>query len=350
MFWISGKEPILNFASEKVTILGSRCRTVSVAYRCTAALSAMYIHFPLYWIVLLQRDALCSRDDSASLLQSMTDVKRGQLHSTNSTNVTKIVIYTANFGSYDPIPASDDDIADVPDGFRAFYFVDDRTFRENRKPLQKWKEHGWEIIPYNLLPGNAVMKATRLTSRELKFTPPDWLLHASSDWLIYHDSRVFLSLPKLLPFLKQREHMALVLHDYCYDFYKDCCGEGNGFKCFEHDMDLLMNRFPRRIRKSRDNMIEWKATVEKRVEAKNLTLPHYFDLHLIMRNLKHKQLNQVIDAGKKAFNKLHELQRDQVVFPVYLHDSKVTEVDAVSSATLSRVLQFRVNGHHKRFN
>ena len=80
----------------------------------------MYSHFPWFWIVLLQRDALCSRDDSASLLQSKTDVKRGQLHSTISTNVTKIAIYTTNFGGYDVIV--DHDIADVPDGVRPFYF------------------------------------------------------------------------------------------------------------------------------------------------------------------------------------------------------------------------------------
>ena len=72
--------------------------------------------------------------------------------------------------------------------------------------------------------------------KELKFTP-EWLLHGSWDWLIYYDAACFLSPQNLLPFLQQREHMALVLHDYCY-FYKESCGEGNGFKCFEHDMDF----------------------------------------------------------------------------------------------------------------
>ena len=307
----------------------------------------MYIHLPLFWIVLLQRDALCSRDDSASLLQSKTDVKRGQLHSTNSTNVTKIAIYTTNFGGYDPI--RDHAIADVPDGVRAFYFLDEETFEKNRKPFQKWKEQGWEIIPYKLLPGNEVMVPERLTSKELKFTPPDWLLNGSWDWLIYYDAALFLSLQKLPPFLQQREHMALVLHDYCY-FYEKCCGEGNGFMCFEHDMFFLLNGNPWKIKRSRDKMIELKRTVEKRIEDKTLTLPHYFDMHLLIRNLRHEKANQVTYAFQKIFEQLHELQRDQSLVPVYLHDSNVTEIDAVSSRELWRVLHFCVTGYHTTQN
>jgi len=307
----------------------------------------MYIHFPWFWIVLLQRDALCSRDDSASLLQSKTDVKRGQLHSTISTNVTKIAIYTTNFGGYDPI--TDHDIADVPDGVRAFYFSDSQTLKKNARALQKWKKQGWEIIPYKLLPGNEVMEPERLTSRELKFTPPDWLLHGSWDWLIHYDSHYYLNAKNLLPFLQQREHMALVLHDYCY-FYKECCGEGNGSKCFEHDMDLLLNGRALRAQRSNEKMIEWRGIVEKRIEDKNLTLPHYFDMHLLMRNLKHRKANQVTNAFKKIFNKLHEFQRDQSLVPVYLHDSNVTEIDAVSSAELWKVLGFHATGWHTRHN
>ena len=306
-----------------------------------AAMSVMYIHFPLFWIVLLQRDALCS-DDSASLLQSKTDVKRGQLQ-------TKIAIFTANFGGYDSITDTDHDIADVPDGVRAFYFLDNHTFEKHQGALQKWKEHGWEIILHKLLPGNEVMVPERLTSREVKFAPPNWLLHGPWDWLIYYDSRFFLSHQNLLPFLQQREHMALVLHDYCY-FFPGCCGEGNGFKCFEHDMDLLLNGFWRKIKRSRDKMIEWKGTVEKRIFDNNLTLRHYFDLHIWMLNLKHKKANQVNYAFKKVFNELHEFQRDQVLVPVYLHDYNVTEIDAVSSASLSRDLHFRCVGHHTRNN
>ena len=215
-----------------------------VLYRIRRILTHIgHVHsFSLVLIVLLQRDALCSRDDSASLLQSKTDVKRGQLHSTISTNMTKIAIYTANFGGYDPITDIDDHIADVPDGVRAFYFSDSQTLEKNAGALQKWKEHGWEMIPYELLPGNEVMEPERLTAKELKFTPPDWLLHGSWDWLIHYDSHYYLNAKTLLPFLQQREHMALVLHDYCY-FYKECCGEGNGFKCFEHDMDFFAERF-----------------------------------------------------------------------------------------------------------
>lgn len=138
----------------------------------------------------------------------------------------------------------------------------------------------------------------------------------------------------LLPFLQQREHMALVLHDDCY-FYKECCGEGNGFKCFEHDMDFLLNVFPTKIQRSMDKMIELKRTVETRIEDKTLTLPHYFDMHLLIRNLRHEKANQVTYAFKTVFAKLHELQRDQTLVPVYLHDSNVTEIDAVSSEELT---------------
>lgn len=64
LYQIYGKEPILYFASEKVTILVRGA--VSVSYGCIAV--------PFFCITLLYRDALCSRDDTASLLQSKTDV------------------------------------------------------------------------------------------------------------------------------------------------------------------------------------------------------------------------------------------------------------------------------------
>ena len=104
-------------------------------------------------------------------------------------------------------------------------------------------------------------------------------------------------------------------------------------------MDFLLNVVPTKIQRSRDKMIELKRTVEKRIEDKTLTLPHYFDMHLLIRNLRHEKANQVTYAFKTIFEKLYELQRDQSLVPVYLHDSNVTEIDAVSSE-LWRVLHF----------
>jgi len=177
------------------------------------------------------------------------------------------------------------------------------------------------------------MVPERLTSKKsLSLHPNGCCMVPGIGWFTM--TQLAFSPQNLLPFLQQREHMALVLHDDCY-FYKECCGEGNGFKCFEHDMDFLLNVFPTKIQRSMDKMIELKRTVETRIEDKTLTLPHYFDMHLLIRNLRHEKANQVTYAFKTVFEKLHELQRDQALVPVYLHDSNVTEIDAVSSEELT---------------
>ena len=84
--------------------------------------------------------------------------------------------------------------------------------------------------------------------RELKFTP-DWL-NGSWDWLIY-DAVVFLS-QNLLPYSNENTWR----------------GEGNGFKCFEHDMDFLLNVVPTKIQRSRDKMIELKGLWRRGLKTK----------------------------------------------------------------------------------
>ena len=333
---------MLNITSEKHFRL-----RIHIFHSNIALLRPMYIRIFFLCTVLVRSDGLCSKDDSTSVLQSKADVQRTQLHPTNSTIVSRIAIYTANFGGYDYI--TDNPIADVPEGVHAFYFLDDATLKKNQEVLHKWEQQGWEIVPYKLLPGNEVMDQERLTSRELKFTPPDWLLHGSWDWLVYYDSHYFVNATLLFPFLQQNNHVALILHDYCYA-NPPCCGEGNGFKCFEHDMDFLFNKppGPRKIREVRDKMMEWRKTVEKRIENKTLTLPHYFDMHLLMRNLKHPKADRVAAAFEKVFAKVHELKRDQSLVPVYLHDFHITEVYAASLEDLEDRLQWRGTRWHTR--
>ena len=333
---------MLNIPSEKQFRL-----RIHLFHSTIAFLRPMYICIFFLCTVLVRSHGLCSNDDNTSLLQSKVDVKRAQLHPTNSTIVSRIAIYTTNFGGYDGI--TDDRIADVPEGVRAFYFLDDTTLKKNQQVLQKWERQGWEIIPYKLLPGTELMEPERVTSRELKFTPPDWLLHGSWDWLVHFDSHYYFNATRLISFVQQHKHEALILHDFCYA-YKPCCGEGNGSMCFEYDMYFIFDKYPGKISRVRDKMMEWRKTVETRIENNTLTMPHYFDMHLLMRNLKHPKADRVAAAFEKVFEKFHELQRDQSLVPVYLHDFNITEVYAASSKDLRKGLKWHNTGWHKRQN
>ncbi len=296
----------------------------------------MYISFFFLCTVLV-------RSDVCSLLQSeaLTRVKR------RNSRTSKLAIYTTNFGGYDRITEDENHIADVPDGVSAFYFLDHATLDRNQDVLQKWKEKGWEILPHKLLPGNEVMKPERLTSKELKFTPPDWLLHGSWDWLVFYDSHYFVNATLLFPLLHQNKQVALILHDYCY-VNKHCCGEGNGFMCFEHDMHNLFEKNPDKISNVSYKLMEWRNTVERRIENKTLTLAHYFDTHFLMRNLKHPQADRVAAAFAKVFAEVRKLKRDQSLLPVYLHDFNITEVFALRD--LKTKLKMYNTGWHTRQN
>lgn len=137
-----------------------------------------------------------------------------------------------------------DNIARVPTGMKAFYFLDEETMRKNKRALEKWQENGWTIQPYKMVEGTKYINAPRLTTKKLKFQTPSFLTDGKQfDWLIHHDANIRMNLERMATFLRARQKSALVLLDYCYE-YPQCCGEGRGIECFKHSTGFYINQAP----------------------------------------------------------------------------------------------------------
>lgn len=306
----------------------------------------------IFWVLTFALGVGSSKLKSASLLQSGTNVEMGNGYHDRThlrSAHPKIAIYTDNFGGYDVV--REDLIPHVPPDVRAFYFLDETTLKKNEAALEKWKEQGWEFVVHDLLAGTSVVEPERLTAKELKFSPPDWLLTGPWEWLIHHDANIYFQVDwegeSGFQFFQERQHQALVLLDFCHAHAR-CCGVGNGFQCLEHDVEYLQNH-PEKVSKSFVSILSWRDAVKKRLEDKTLSMPHYFDLCILMRNLKHQKAGAVLDAFNTTFHKMHEVQRDQQFLPVFLEESRLTgDTDAVNRSLLNKVFHFSRLRPHSR--
>lgn len=266
-----------------------------------------------------------------------------------SSDSLRIAVYTENIGGYDAVRM--DNIARVPTGMKAFYFLDEETMRKNKRALEKWQENGWTIQPYKMVEGTKYINAPRLTTKKLKFQTPSFLTDGKQfDWLIHHDANIRMNLERMATFLRARQKSALVLLDYCYE-YPQCCGEGRGIECFKHSTGFYINQAPlltpEKISTSLDKMKSWRDFVMAKITKKQMSMPHFYKLNVMIRNLQHEKAAQVKDAFDKVYQKSHEMQRDQPILPVYLADHNLTQdIAVVSRQQLIDMADFKkISGH-----
>lgn len=324
---------------------------------------SIYLPFICSWALSDGAQVEC-HEDPTSLLQASENRVEGRpifdpmvgafengLHrdTLRSSDSLRIAVYTENIGSYDAVRM--DNIARVPTGVKAFYFLDEENMRKNERALEKWQENGWTILPYKMVEGTKYISSARLTTKKLKFQTPSFLTDGKQfDWLIHHDANIRMNLDRMATFLRARHKSAMVLLDYCYE-YPQCCGEGRGVECFKHNTGFYIDQAPmitpEKILTSLDKMKEWRDFVMAKIQKKKISMPHFYKLNVMIRNLQHSKAAQVKDAFDKVYQKSHEMQRDQPILPVYLEDHNLTQdVSVVSRQQLIDIAQFqKISGH-----
>ena len=259
----------------------------------------------------------------------------------------RIAVYTVNTGGYDPIRTRN--ISCVPHNIDAFYFLDESGIKQHAAELETWKQRGWKVISYPLVPGTEGVDSARLTGKELKFAPPKWL-ESGYDWLVFHDSNRYMDLRYLTSFLIERQSHALVLLSWCHNHPK-CCGH-DGWYCMNLQLKgfrkaLTMPTQKHKISPTFKETIAWGERAMKHRDA-GLSMPQYFHLCIIFRNLQHERAPDVTSAFSQTFNASHRMQRDQPILPFYLSmENLQDQIETCDYSLLEDKLGFALTGAHK---
>ena len=262
----------------------------------------------------------------------------------------RIAVYTVNIGGYDPIRTSN--ISCVPHNIDAFYFLDESGIKQHAAELETWKQRGWKVISYPLVPGTEGVDSARLTGKELKFAPPKWL-ESGYDWLVFHDGIRYMDLRYLTSFLVERQSHALVLWDWCHNHPK-CCGH-DGWYCMNLQLKGFRNALTKptqsdKVSPTFNETVAWVNEVMKYRDA-GLSMPHYYHLAVIFRNLQHERAPDVTSAFSQTFNTSRRMQRDQPILPFYLSmENLQDQIEVVGGRILQNQLGFASTGAHELDN
>ena len=259
--------------------------------------------------------------------------------SMNHVNTLEIAVYTENIGDYEKVRTHD--IPSVPPGMDAFYFADPLTLDKNKDAFALWRKKGWKTIRYrDMEKGTQQVSGQRLTAKKIRFDPPDWMTQGEWNWLIHFDAGKYFLLEQLPSFIQKRSNATLILKNWC-NLSPGCCSQG-GFACFQAEVKKLQGRERDRIKHSRKEYDDWVSDVTKMVKNSTLSLPHYFELNIFMRNLKSKYSGEVKKAFNEVFDKNRKVPRDQPFLPVFLEKHHLNaEIITVSHDELEQELGFK---------
>jgi len=226
-------------------------------------------------------------------------------------STARIAVYTYNLGGYEE--PRDFQVPCVPPEVDAFLFLDSITKRKATKAsLAHWKRQGWQLKMVNLKSASRYVSGERLTSKYLKFTPPNWM--ENYDWLIGYDHDMTIDLGKLPQFLEEWQEKPLLMLKW---YWRDC--DEDAFKCMMWEMNDMLTKRPEYVRSSRQNIKHWKEMMRALYSAQRpFRPPHYFESCILARNLKHPAAEKVKMAFEKTYNMSHDIQRDQFLLPYYL--------------------------------
>ena len=129
-----------------------------------------------------------------------------------------------------------------------------------------------------------------------------------------------MDLRYLTSFLVERQSHALVLLGWCHN-HPECCGH-DGWYCMNLQLTgfrtaLTMPTQNQKISPTFDETAAWINEVMKYRDA-GLSMPYYYRLCVIFRNLQHERAPDKTSAFRQTFNACHRMQRDQSILPFYL--------------------------------
>jgi len=258
------------------------------------------------------------------------------LREPRDTSSIRVAVYTYNLGGYEEPRGRQ--VPCVPNNVDAFLFLDDVTHKKAPKAaLAHWKRQGWQIKLVPLQKASHYVSAERLTSKFLKFTPPDWMLSGKWDWLVGYDHDMTMSLHKLPEFLVNHAERPLLMLKW---YWRDC--EEDAFDCMKWEMDDMLTKRPEYVRSSRQNIQHWRDMMTSMHQAtKPFRPPHYYESCVIFRNLNHENAEVVKTAFERTYNMSHDIQRDQFLLPYYLwRDGLSDDLEAMRLSELQHRLEF----------
>ena len=230
-------------------------------------------------------------------------------------NTLKIAVYTENIGSYEEVRM--EGIPSVPSGMDAFYFADPQTLDKHEDAFALWRKNGWTTIEYrDMQQGTKQVSGQRLTAKKLKFDPPEWMTQGEWNWLVHFDAEEYLYLEKLPSFIQKRSNASLIMQNWCH-MSPPCCRQG-GFACFQAEVEMLRGPERHRIVNSTQEYFQWVSDITKMGKNSTLSLPHYFETSIFMRNLKSTYSGEVKKAFYEVFEYNRKVPRDQPFVPVLL--------------------------------
>jgi len=229
----------------------------------------------------------------------------------SSATVSEIAVYIYNFGQYDKV--EQDKIPCVPSGMDAFFLVDEATLEGSKDALDVWASQGWKITKVSTLNETEQVSALRVTAKNVKFTPPAWLLDSSKySWVVTFDSTLGLNLAKLSDFITRRSLSPLILLKWYWD------DECSGYSCFKEELDDMLNNRPGYITTSKAEIEKWVEYLDTMKNANKIRMPVYWETCIILRNIRHELAGVVQQAFSQTYLKCREIQRDQFVLPYYI--------------------------------
>ena len=147
-------------------------------------------------------------------------------------------------------------------------------------------------------------------------------------------------LEALPSFIQKGSNASLILQNWCHH-KRPCCRQG-GFACFQVEAKMFQGAESDRIAHSSQAYFEWVSDVTNMVKNSTLSLPHYYETNIFMRNLKSKYSGNWKTAFNEVFKKNREVPRDQPLLPVFLEKHGLNaEIITVRKHELDRELGWR---------
>lgn len=256
----------------------------------------------------------------------------------------RIAVYMYNIGSAEPLSREPHLIPDVPADMDAYYMVEAESWTpviDHTGLLDEWRAKGWQILPLSKAEGSVAISQNRLTSKLAKFTPPAQISEGHS-WVVTFDATVYLDLHSVRAFLDNHAGAPLVLLDW-----RHWTGDYNatGYQCLVDEMEAMMGDAPHELittNSSLKNCRRWLRSMEimrSHVSCDNDLFPHYYDLSIMFRNLRHPY-TQMVDRVFQGIAEVSQyMERDRFVMPSYLKEQDLTgEVDLVRVEDLQQSL------------
>lgn len=257
----------------------------------------------------------------------------------------RIAVYMYNIGGVQSTSRGASLIPEVPVDMDAYYVVEGPTWKtfsdHSNGLLEQWRAKGWQVQPLSKAKGSNSTSQDRMTGKLAKFTPSAGILEGHS-WVVSFDANVFVNLYKVRDFLDKHTDSPLVLLDW-----RHWTGDYavTGYRCLVDEMESMMEDAPNELittNSSLRNCERWLASVRSmrnHVARDNDLFPHYYDLSIMFRNLRHPVAASVDDAFQGVAQICEYMERDRFVMPSFLKEHGLTaEVDLVRVGDLEQNL------------